>query len=51
MKQIADRIAAHHARFACLPLVSVPSAAITDQQIEAWTREAYDADMTFRYAP
>jgi len=38
----STRIAAHHARWATLPLVTVPSAAITDQQIEQWTREAYE---------
>ena len=39
------RLAAHRARWAVLPLVTVPSAAITDAQIEQWSREEYAHDL------
>jgi len=36
-----DRIRAHACRFAALPEVTVPSAAVTDADTSAWSDEAY----------
>jgi hypothetical protein len=38
-------IVRHMLRWAGLPLISVPSAAVTDEQTEAWSKELYDADL------
>ena len=40
-----DAIAAHNIRFAGLPLISVPSAAITDQQVNDWSAQDYEHDL------
>lgn len=40
-----DRIRAHACRWAMLPLTSVPSAEVTDEDTAAWSRESYDRDL------
>jgi hypothetical protein len=40
-----DRIRAHSCRYSMLPEVTVPSAAVTDADTAAWSRESYARDM------
>lgn len=40
-----DWLRAHACRWAALPLVTVPSAAVTDGDTEAWSRESYARDL------
>lgn len=40
-----DRIRAHACWFAWLPLVSVPSAAVSDQDCAEWSAESYQHDL------
>jgi hypothetical protein len=40
-----DKIRAHACRWAMLPLTSVPSAAIDDEQIALWSSEMYERDL------
>jgi hypothetical protein len=44
-QHILDKIRAHSCHWASLPLTSVPSAAVTDEQTEAWSSEAYERDL------
>jgi hypothetical protein len=36
---------AHACRWASLPLTSVPSAAVSDEDTAQWSRESYDRDL------
>jgi hypothetical protein len=40
-----DRLRAHALRWAGLATLTVPSAAVSDEDTEAWSKEAYEADL------
>lgn len=42
---ILTKLRAHALRFAGLATLTVPSAAISDEEVEAWSAEMYAADL------
>lgn len=42
---LAHKLRAHSCHWSWLPLTSVPSAAVDDQQTQAWSKESYDRDL------
>lgn len=46
-RRLRRQIAEHKRMFAELPVTTVPSALISDEQTSAWSREMYAADLDF----
>ena len=44
-KKARKRLRAHAKKFDGLPTVTVPSAAVTDEQINSWSAEMYARDL------
>jgi hypothetical protein len=45
MSSLVEHLLRHARRFADLPLTSVPSAAVTDQDTSQWSKDLYDRDL------